>query len=130
MVSILLKAAKEFLAEEKARRVRPKFSVGEQAELAAQVTMIERAQGSSESFTSRGLVAIEAVGYATADFEDRATNVITDILHACEQAGLEPLTVLAHARAEFFRDKGLGELGLPSEGEETDVWPVPGEERA
>lgn len=107
MASALVRAAAEFLREEEGRTKRPKFSQEEQQDLRDQLNvLINMREETGDEFvhSCRGAVAVKTIGYVS-DFEDAAVNVIADILQAVDSAGLDAMTIMAHARAEFFRDR-------------------------
>lgn len=111
MKSLLAWAASEFLKDESRRLKRPRATPEERASLASRIAMLMSVGLDPESSARRGAALVnEAVYDESADFEDRAVNVIADVLHALRKAELDPLRALAHARAEYFRD-----LGEPSD---------------
>ena len=115
MTSILVKAAKEFLGDERKRVKRPRFTPEERERLEGQLNLLAQNGLDVESSAFRGTVAVDLLNYGS-DFEDNAVNVIADIMHALNKAGENPLMAIAHARAEYMRD--LGEDALEATDEE------------
>ncbi|QNJ56012.1 hypothetical protein SEA_RASPUTIA_122 [Microbacterium phage Rasputia] len=116
MTSIVARAAREFLNDEAKRKSRPRFTPAERGELDFHVKVLENVESDTvTAHAGRGFVAISLVGYNDDVAEDPAVNVIADILQHVKLMGMDPMTVLAHARAEFFRDEKLGPIGVPSE---------------
>lgn len=107
MTNVVARAAREFLNDEAKREKRPRFTESDRSELDWHVRVLERVDiDTPVQHAQRGFSAVALIGYAGVDREDRVVNVIADILQHAEAIGLDPMTVLAHARAEFYRDKG------------------------
>lgn len=107
MTAALVRAASEFLQDESKRVKRPRFSDEDRWELKTDLDILSGNVDFPKLAVSalRGEVALEVIGYSDT-FDENATNVIADILHSVEANGFDPMTVMAHARAEFYRDKG------------------------
>ncbi|AWN07795.1 hypothetical protein HOT31_gp125 [Microbacterium phage Hendrix] len=119
MTSIVARAAREFLNDEAKREKRPRFTEGDRNSLHWYVNTLEDVTGDSAFVhAQRGRAAVDLIGYGGEEDEEPAVNVIADILQHVKAIGLDPMTVLAHARAEFFRDEKLGPIGVPSEDSE------------
>ena len=102
----LVKAAHLFLIEEGNRPKRPKLSVPEQAELRTDLHTIEAHSvpfAEPTVLARRGDLAARLFGYDDS-FDEVAANVIADVLHAVSAHGYDPMTVLAHARAYYYRE--------------------------
>ena len=107
MTNVVALAAREFLNDEAKRQKRPRFTQTERETLEWHLKVLEAGSRNDERVhAQRGFAAVDLIGYAAVDREDGPVNVIADILHHAAAVGLDPMIVLAHARAEFYRDKG------------------------
>ena len=101
----IVKAAATFLKEDERRKVRPKLTPEEKQSLAHDLMAITGTGPVSleELRPLRGEVAARLFGYQDR-FDEIAANVITDILHAAQKRGYDPLPILARARGYYFQE--------------------------
>ena len=107
---VIVKAAARFLQEDARRKQRPKLTESEKLELSLDLNTLQGAVPlhTAQARARRGEVAANLIGYEDT-FDEVAANVITDILHAAEAHGHDPLTILARARAYYFQESPVVE---------------------
>lgn len=102
---VIVRAAAEFLREDAKRKARPKLTQVEKGELSLTLNILAGAVPSStdQARAMRGEAAVALFGYEDT-FDEAAADVIADVMHALRRSGYDPLQVLAHARAYYFKE--------------------------